>query len=169
MKLEKLPESIDPNLNLEQVREECRELVKQRAYVSAGAAVVPVPFMDVVIDAGMLSQLIPEISERFGLAEERLDAIDLQAREVHWQEIRSRALEFMGMVATRSVLRKSIQGTIGKVVSKQVAKFVPLGGQMVAASLGYMVLKKVANDHIDECYRLATRIQKKQQRATVVS
>lgn len=164
MKLEKLPETIDPDLDLDAVREECRALVKKRAYVSAGASAIPVPFMDVMIDAGILSQLIPDISERFGLAEERLDAIDLQAREIHWQEIRSRAFEFTGMVATRSVLRKSIQGTIGKMVSKQVAKFVPLGGQMVAASLGYMVLKKVANDHIDECYRLAKRIQEKQQR-----
>lgn len=164
MKLEKLPESIDPDLDLDKVREECFELVKQRAYVSAGAAVVPVPFMDVIIDAGMLSQLIPEISARFGLAEERLEAIDLQAREIHWQEMRSRALEFMGMVATRGVLRKSIQSTVGKVVSKQVAKFVPLGGQMVAGYLGYAVLKKVANDHVDECYRLAKRIQDKQKK-----
>lgn len=163
MKLEKLPPSIDPDLDLDKVREECHELVKKRAYVSAGAAVVPVPFMDIVVDAGVLSQLIPEISERFGLAEERLDAIDLQAREIHWQEMRSRMLEFAGMVATRGVVRKSIQGMIGKIVSKQVAKYIPFGGQMVAASLGYVVLKKVADDHIDECYRLASKIQSKQQ------
>ena len=162
MMLEHIPETINPDLDLEQVRRECLELVKQRAYVSAGAAVVPVPFMDVIIDAGMLSQLIPDISARFGLAEARLNAVNLQAREIHWQEIRSRALEFMGLVATRTVLRKSIQGTIGKIVSKQITKFIPLGGQIVAASLGYVVLKKVANDHVDECYRLASRIQQKQ-------
>lgn len=161
-KLEKLPESIDPDLDLNAVRKQCQELVRKRAYMSAGVAVVPVPFADVVVDAGILSQLIPEISERFGLVEERLEAIDLQAREIHWQEMRSRALEFAGMVATRGVVRKSINGMFGKILSKQVAKFVPLGGQMVAASLGYVVLSKVANDHIDECYRLAKKIQDKQ-------
>lgn len=160
-KLEKLPEIIDPDLDLDKIRTECQELVKKRAYVSAGAAVVPVPFADIVVDAGVLSQLIPEISQRFGLVEERLEAVDLQAREIHWQEVRSRALEFAGMVMTRGVVRKSINGVFGKIVTKQITKFIPFGGQLVSASLGYMVLSKVANDHVDECYRLAKRIQDK--------
>ena len=50
MKIDKLPDAIDPTLNLERIRVECLALVKKRAYVSAGAAVVPVPFLDVVID-----------------------------------------------------------------------------------------------------------------------
>ncbi len=32
MKLEHIPEKIDPSLNLEQIREECLDLVKKRAY-----------------------------------------------------------------------------------------------------------------------------------------
>ena len=66
MKLEHIPEKMDPSLNLEKIREECLDLVKKRAYFSAGAAVIPVPFLDVVIDVGILSQLIPEINARFG-------------------------------------------------------------------------------------------------------
>ncbi|MEC8056256.1 MAG: hypothetical protein VX136_03840, partial [Pseudomonadota bacterium] len=61
MKIENIPDSIDPKLDLEQVREECLDMVKKRAYFSAGAAVVPIPFFDVVIDIGILSQLIPDI------------------------------------------------------------------------------------------------------------
>ena len=49
---------------LETLRQECRALVRKRALVSAGAAMVPVPFMDVMVDAGILMQLIPEISRR---------------------------------------------------------------------------------------------------------
>lgn len=67
MKIEKIPDSIDPSLNLEQIREECLELTK-RAYWSAGAAIVPIPFFDVVVDLGMLTQIIPHINARFGLA-----------------------------------------------------------------------------------------------------
>lgn len=44
MKIDKIPDAIDPTLNLEQIRQECLELVKKRAYVSAGAAVIPIPF-----------------------------------------------------------------------------------------------------------------------------
>jgi len=68
MKIDNIPDSIDASLNLEQIRAECLELVQKRAYVSAGAAVIPVPFLDVVVDVGILSQLIPEINARFGLA-----------------------------------------------------------------------------------------------------
>ncbi len=162
MKLEKLPETIDPNLNLELVREDCRDMVKKRAYVSAGAAVVPVPFLDVVIDAGILSQLLPEINARFGLAAERMPSFDLHTREVHWTAMRERGVEFVGLVATRGVVRKSIQGLGGKLLTKQVAKFIPLGGQMVAAGMGYFVMRKVAFDHIDDCYRIAKQIREQQ-------
>ncbi len=168
MKLDKLPETIDPSLNLEQVRQECRRLVKKRSFISAGVATVPVPFFDVVVDAGLLSQLLPYINEQFGLAPERMAAFDLKTREIYWAEMRARGIEFAGLVATRGVVRKSIQGLGGRIISKQVVKFIPLGGQLVAASMGYFVMRKVTFDHIDECYRLAKQIQDKHHAAQTV-
>ena len=38
MKIDKIPDSIDPALDLEIIRAECLELVQKRAYISAGAA-----------------------------------------------------------------------------------------------------------------------------------
>ena len=35
MKLDKIPERLDPSLDLEQIRAECLELTKKRAYYSA--------------------------------------------------------------------------------------------------------------------------------------
>ena len=72
IKRETIPDSIDPSLDLEMIRAECLELVKKRAYFSAGAAVIPVPFLDVVIDVGILSQLITEINARIGLSPEQV-------------------------------------------------------------------------------------------------
>lgn len=167
--LEKLPDSIDPDLDLEKVRKQCRALVKKRAKYSAGVAVVPVPFLDVAVDAGLLTQLLPEISKRFGLISERESAIDLESKEVHWAEMKDRAVEFAGLMATRGLVKKTIQGFGGRIVAKQVTKFVPLGGQIVAASLGYMIFKKIAFDHINQCYKLAKDIQQKQHSRTVNS
>ncbi len=159
---EKLPDTIDPNLDLEQVKKECQKLVKKRAKISAGVAIVPVPFFDVAVDAGMLTQLIPEISERFGLIEGRQSAIDLQSRAVHWSALKDRTVDFAGLMATRGIVKKTIQGFGGRIAAKQVTKFVPLGGQLVAATMGYTIFKKIANDHINECYKLAKDIQQKQ-------
>lgn len=160
--VEKIPNTIDPNLNLEQVKQECMALVKKRAKISAGVAVVPVPFFDVAVDAGLLTQLLPDISERFGLIENRESAVDLESRAVHWKELKNRAVDFAGLMATRGIVKKTVQGFGGRIVAKQVTKFIPLGGQLVAATMGYMIFKKIAFDHIEECYKLAKDIQTKQ-------
>ncbi len=76
MKIDNIPDYIDPSLNLEQIRDECHDLIQKRAYVSAGAAIVPIPFFDVVVDLGILTQLIPDINARFGLAPEHVSVYD---------------------------------------------------------------------------------------------
>ena len=159
---EKIPNTIDPSLDLEQVKQECLALVKNRAKYSAGVAVIPIPFFDVAVDAGMLTQLLPDISERFGLIEGRESAIDLESREIHWKELKDRTVDFAGLMATRGIVKKTIQGFGGRIAAKQVTKFIPLGGQLVAGTMGYMIFKKIATDHINECYNLAKDIQQKQ-------
>lgn len=159
---EKLPNTIDPNLDLEQVKKECLAMVKRRARVSAGVAIVPVPFFDVAVDASMLTMLLPEISERFGLLKDRQGAVDLESRAVHWKELKNRTIDFAGLMATRGIVKKTVQGFGGRIAAKQVTKFIPLGGQLVAGTMGYMIFKKIATDHINECYNLAKNIQQKQ-------
>lgn len=162
MKIDNIPDSIDPTLNIDAIRTECLDLVKNRAYFSAGVAVIPVPFLDVVIDVGILSQLIPEINTRFGLAPDQISVYDPKTKEIHWKELRKRGIEFSGLVVARIAVKKSINNFAAKMITKQVTKFIPLGGQIIAASLGYFVMKKVAEAHVEECYRLAKRIQQKQ-------
>lgn len=162
MKIDNIPDSIDPTLNIDAIRTECLDLVKNRAYFSAGTAVIPVPFLDVVIDVGILSQLIPEINTRFGLAPDQISVYDPKTKEIHWKELRKRGIEFSGLVVARTAVKKSINNFAAKMITKQVTKFIPLGGQIIAASLGYFVMKKVAEAHVEECYRLAKRMQQKQ-------
>ena len=137
------------------IKEQCRALARKRALVSAGVAVVPVPFLDVVEDASILTVLIPEISQRFGLAPEQIEAFDPETKKVVWSEVAKRGSQFIGLVVTRTVVRQSVQSMATKVISKQVAKFIPFGGQMVAAGLGYFVLRRIVYQHIDDCYAVA--------------
>ena len=163
MKIDKIPDTIDSQLNLENIRAECLELVKKRAYCSAGAAIIPVPFLDVVIDVGILSQLIPEVNARFGLAPEQISVYDPETKKVHWHELRKRGIEFSGLVVARTTAKKSLNNVLAKVITKQVSKFIPLGGQIIAESLGYIVMKKIAEAHVEDCYKIAKGIQQKQQ------
>ncbi|WP_049236406.1 hypothetical protein [Moraxella canis] len=149
---------IDPSLNLEQIRAECQAMVKSRAKISAGVAVIPLPFLDVAVDVAMLTKLLPEITARFGLKDKaNLDASTEEARK---QNIKDRIIAVGGLVAARGVVNKTVQGFGGRFIGKQVSKFIPLGGSMVAATLGYMIFKKIAFDHIEECYKIAKQSQR---------
>ncbi|QNW97845.1 hypothetical protein IC797_16600 [Acinetobacter seifertii] len=168
MKIDNIPDYIDPSLNLEQIRDECHELIQKRAYVSAGAAIVPIPFFDVVVDLGILTQLIPDINARFGLAPEHVSVYDPKTKTIHWDELRKRGFQFSGFMVARTTVKKTFNGFFGKIVTKQVTKFIPLGGQIVAASLGYFMMKKIAQTHLNDSYNLAKRIQQKGINSTVL-
>ncbi len=64
-----------------------------------GAAVVPIPFFDVVIDIGILSQIIPDISARFGLSPDHITVYDPETKQIHWNELRKRGFEFSGWLS----------------------------------------------------------------------
>lgn len=151
---------IDPNLDLEKIRRECQELVKSRAKVSAGMATIPVPFLDVAVDATLLTKLLPEISERFGLIESKADAAHIDSKDDRFNSFKDSILSFGGLVATRGIAKKTFQGFGGRMLTRQIKKFIPLGGTVVAATMSYMVFKKIAFNHIDECYKLAKKLQK---------
>lgn len=157
---DELPSYINPNLNLDKIQKDCQNLVKSRAKVSAGVAIVPIPLFDVVIDAGLLTILLPEITAKFNLIESPSDIGNLDHKDKRFKDIVSSATEFAGLMATRGIVKQTIQGFGGRVLAKQVTKYIPFGGQIVAASLGYIIFKKIANDHINECYELAKSIQK---------
>lgn len=154
--------SVDPNLDLEKVRKECQQLVKSRAKISAGAATIPVPFLDAAVDGALLTKLLPEISEKFGLIDNAKEAANLDSKDARFNSFKDSVLSFGGLVATRGIAKKTFQGFTGRMIGKQVAKYIPLGGTMVAATMSYMVFKKIAFNHIEECYKLAKQLQAKQ-------
>lgn len=167
MKLKNIPNQIDPNINLERARAESLELIKKRAAISAGAAVVPVPFFDLIIDLGVLSTLLPEINAKFGLAPEQMSVYDPATKTVHWKELRKRGFELSSFVVARTAVKQSINGLMGKFVTKQVTKFIPLGGSLVAGTLGYIIMKKIAETHVEDCYETAQRLLNEQNKRTV--
>ena len=149
MILKPTAKTTDPNLNIEQVRLECKDMAKARAKISAGVAIIPVPFLDVAIDVAMLSKLLPEISARFGLEDNNLSEAERQ------KNLTDRIMAVGGLVATRGVVNQTVKGFGTRLIGKQIAKYVPLGGQIVAGTLGYIIFKKIADDHIETCYKIA--------------
>lgn len=143
----------DPEL--EAIRQDCQRLIRKVSWVSAGAAAVPVPLFDIVVDVGILMKLIPEVNRRFSLEPENIEAMAEETRLRVWKRRAERGSELIGMVITRTLIRRSLQTMGARLLARQVTKFIPLGGQIVAATLGYWVMRKLAYKHVDDCFEVA--------------
>ena len=140
--------------------------VKKEAKISAVAAIVPVPLMDLVVDAGLLTKLLPQISEKFGLIEPAEKVVDLDNKD-KLGGLKDQAVDIAGLVLTRIIVKKTFQGFGGRIIAKQVTKFIPFGGQIVAGTIGYLMFKKIADDHINQCYQQALKLKQANASKTV--
>ena len=68
----------------------------------------PHSIFDVVVDLGMLTQIIPDINARFGLAPEHISVYDPETKKVHWDELRKRGFELSGFVVARTAMKKHL-------------------------------------------------------------
>ena len=66
-----------------------------------------------------------------------------------------RGSELIGIVVTRELIKRSVQGLGTRLVARQITKFIPLGGQIVAATIGYWVMRRMAMTHVDDCFEVA--------------
>ncbi len=142
-------------LELEAIRTECQQLVRRASWVSAGGAIIPVPLLDIAVDVGVLMKIIPDINQRFQLMPENIAAMSEESRTQVWLRRAERGSELVGMVVTRQLIRKSLETAGVRLLTKQVTKFIPIAGQIVAATLGYWVMRKLAYRHIDDCFEVA--------------
>ena len=114
-----------------------RRLLHRRALVAAAASTVPVPGLDWAVDAALLSRLLPQISAQFGLTPEQLDQLDPGKREQVQKAVTLVGSVLIGKLITKGLVLR-ITRTVGlRLTTKQLAKYVPLAGQAVAATVGY--------------------------------
>ena len=138
-----------------QIAAECRKLVTRRALISAGASVVPLPWVDVAVDVTVLLRMIEQINQRFGLTPQQIDELAPQRRLFVYKAAMGVGSALIGRIVTRELVVKLLQ-TVGVRLSvKQASKYVPFAGQAVAASLSFAALKALGNQHIEDCVRVA--------------
>jgi hypothetical protein len=88
-----LPKNIS---ELDAIRDECKSMVTTRASISAGAAMVPLPGIDIGGDIALLVEMIPAINRKFGLTPEQIDQLDPQVKKIILVAITSIGSELIG-------------------------------------------------------------------------
>lgn len=140
---------------LEAAVKRSRKLLNKRALIAAVASALPVPGLD----AALLSRLIPQINKEFGLAPEQIDQLDPKKREQVQKAVTMVGSVLIGKFISRDLIIKATTQIGTRLTTKQVAKYVPLAGQIVAASVGFAAIRYFGEGHMKDCIRVARQAQ----------
>jgi uncharacterized protein (DUF697 family) len=136
-----------------------RKLLNKRALVAAAASAVPVPGLDWAVDAAMLSKLIPEINKEFGLTPQQLDNLNPKKREQVQKAVTMVGSVLIGKLISRDLVIAAATKIGMRLTTKQLAKYVPFAGQIVAATVGYAAIRYLGEEHMKDCIRVAQQAQ----------
>lgn len=136
-----------------------RQLLHRRALMAAAASTVPIPGLDWAVDAALLSRLLPQINAEFGLSAAQIDQLDPHKREQVQKAVGLVGSVLIGKLITRELVLRATQSVGVRLTTKQVAKYVPIAGQAVAATIGYATLRYLGEQHLRDCVRVVQEAQ----------
>ncbi|EHR71373.1 protein of unknown function (DUF697) [Burkholderiales bacterium JOSHI_001] len=143
---------------IERVVKQCRRLVRQRALIAAGVAMVPLPGVDWVTDVGILVKLLPRISASFGLAPEQVERLAPERKVVVFKVLSATGSLVLGRAVTRTVVLQLLKLVGVRLTTQQATKWLPVAGQAVSAALTYSALQYVCEQHIQQCAAVARQL-----------
>ncbi len=143
---------------LNQVRDECYDMVKQRAKISAGTSAIPALAIDVAADVAILLELVPAVNKRFGLSKEQIAGYAPQVREIIAANRGHGHFSMVGTEITKTLILYAMKKIAARAAIKQILKFLPFLGWAVNAVIGFRAMKYVGNTHVDDCYAVAAKM-----------
>ena len=146
------------NVDIEQVRERCRVLVRKRAMISAGVAAVPVPGIDMVADLSSFASMVEDINRAFGLTPEQIELLQPRMRVAAYEAVGALGGMLVGKLVTRELVIKLLQKSGAKLAAKSAAKVVPLAGQIASAAIGFALFRQMGYQHVEACTRVAREV-----------
>ncbi|MBL8332214.1 MAG: hypothetical protein JNM08_03890 [Rubrivivax sp.] len=140
------------------IADRCRRMVRRRALLAAGVAMVPVPGLDWLTDVGVLVELLPRINQQFGLTPEQIERLAPERRLVVYKAISAGGGMLIGKLVTRDLVLMLLKMVGVRLTTQQAAKFVPIAGQAVSAALTYSALRFVCEQHIRQCMDVSRQL-----------
>ncbi|MEF9995391.1 MAG: hypothetical protein RR101_12295 [Burkholderiaceae bacterium] len=155
--METLPASPIPATprDIAAVTRRARQIVRRRALISAGAAVVPIPGLDIAVDIGVMVAMIDEVNAEFGLTPAQLDQLAPGRKLATYRAITLVGSTLVGRLVTRELVVSLLKRIGVRLTAKQAARWVPLAGQAVAASISFAALKYLGDQHVADCAKVA--------------
>lgn len=140
---------------LNRTRSACRRLVTTRSLAAAATSVVPIPGIDIAADVGLLTHLLAQINERFGLSEKQVERLDPSAAQKALVMAAGLRNGVIGRAVSKQLVALVLKRVAKRLAIGSAAKFVPIAGSLLAAGLGFSAMKVAGDAHIEDCYRTA--------------
>jgi uncharacterized protein (DUF697 family) len=151
--------------DIEAAAHRCRKAVMKRALISATAAVVPIPGIDLAVDVGVLMKMLQEINSEFGLTPEQIELLAPKRRLSAYKAIAAVGSSVVGRAITREALSLIVKSVAKRLATKTTVKFLPLAGQAIAATISFAAIKYIGDAHVDDCVAVAQAISSPRARA----
>jgi uncharacterized protein (DUF697 family) len=145
---------------IEAARERCREMVRQRAMVSAGVAAVPLPGVDILSDLTTFTVLVEEVNREFGLSQQQIERLHPRLRVLAYQAAASVGGMLVGKLVTRNLVLQVFKRAGIRIAAKTAAKVVPIAGQVASAAIGFALFRRMGYQHVEACAKVARELEK---------
>lgn len=131
-----------------------RKLLRRKALTGAVTSMVPIPGVDWLVDASLITRVIPQINAEFGLTPAQISRLDPGRQERLQKAIATVGAMMIGRLVTKEVVLQVLRRAGVRMTSKQAVKYVPVAGQLAAAGLGYAALRYLGEQHIRDCVQV---------------
>lgn len=147
------------DVNMQAAVKRSRKMLHKRALLAGAVSAVPIPGLDWAVDAAMLSKLIPEINKEFGLTPQQLDSLNPKKREQVQKAVTMVGSVLIGKLISKDLVIAAATKIGMRLTTKQLAKYVPFAGQIIAATVGYAAIRYLGEEHMKDCIRVAQQAQ----------
>ncbi len=128
-----------------------KKRLSRKALWGSASSLIPLPLIDLAVDVALLSNMLNDIHQTFGLTPTQLEMLDTGKRHKTFAAIQFVGNRAIGQFVTAAVVKRLIAGAGIKLTAGQLTKAVPIAGQIASAALNYGTLRHIINTHIDDC------------------
>lgn len=139
--------------HLEQKREECKKLVTKYSGLAAANGINPIPGLDISVDFTMMLKLFSEIRKIYGLNDEKIKNLGEALMPIAKKVIDYATKEGLALLLKRFATKTAVKSTV---------KYVPIVGQVIAASTSFAITYSAGSYYLEDCHKLAVEILKKE-------
>jgi uncharacterized protein (DUF697 family) len=137
-----------------------KQRLNRKAFWGSGASLIPLPFLDVMVDMALLSNMLNDIHQAFGLTPQQLEALEPNKRQKTFAAIQWVGNKAIGKLVTTALVKTLLVRLGVHLTAGQLSKVVPVVGQIASASLNYAAMRHLITRHIDDCVKVVKQAQR---------